>query len=350
MPFWIELPRPIPSGCVTVVVRETASPGAPVSIAEFDVMTEVDGTQAADWLVDSLSAGLACTARQPLLARLGQAALPKVVAALGKASPGLGRECLVEALTTMLGSGAQTSPKPGRPWREQSSWLRPQRKERSPKCCPRCRRLRSRWSAATLRNAKLADADRCVPPGFLAGISGDAAARALLAAVGRIQPTSAHTRSALREAAAMLKAPAAQLAEAELAATPAAETSRRADSLVVLAALARREPTLAREALATLEATLKGPASFEEQARAIGGLGTLKDRDGLAALAELRLAQRGRSLTLPGHRRAGGTRGRGPGGAAQRCVPRSPTRIRACAPSRPRRSARGATRDRRNHC
>jgi len=288
VPFWIALPRPITSGCVTVVVRETASPGAPLSIAELDVMTEVDGPQAADRLVASLSAGIACTARQPLLARLGQAALPKVVAALGKASPGSGRECLVEALTTMLGSGAQASPEAGAALAGAVIMATPTEERAIAKVLPAMAEPPVGLLAATLRNAKLADADRLRAARILAGISGEAAARALLAVVGRIQPTAAHTRGALREAAAMLKPPAAQLAEAELAATPAAETSRRADLLVILAALARREPTVAREALATLEATLKGPASFEEQARAIGGLGTLKDRDGLTALAELR--------------------------------------------------------------
>jgi hypothetical protein len=58
--------------------------------------------------------------------------------------------------------------------------------------------------------------------------------------------------------------------------------------LLVLAALSQREPVMRHDALATLGSTLAGQASFEERARAIAGLGVLKDQDGLVQLANFR--------------------------------------------------------------
>ncbi len=59
---------------------------------------------------------------------------------------------------------------------------------------------------------------------------------------------------------------------------------QRADLLFVLAAAATREPERAAAAVEVLRATLHGAASFEEQARAIQGLGMIHNP---AATAEL---------------------------------------------------------------
>ena len=84
-PFWIALPKPMNSTCVTVVVRETSSEKNAMSIADLDVMTELDGPQAADRLIADLAQGTACIARQPLLVRLGAPALAKTAAAIASA-------------------------------------------------------------------------------------------------------------------------------------------------------------------------------------------------------------------------------------------------------------------------
>jgi HEAT repeat protein len=288
VPFWIQLPKPVASSCVTVVVRETAPQGAPVSIADLDVMTEVDGAEAADRLVASLSAGIACTARQPLLIQLGQSALPKVVTALTKTGPGLGRECLVDALAALLASGCKASTEVLTALAGAVVMATPSEEMVIAKVLPEMEAPPVGFLSATLLDAKAAEADRLRAARVLAAISGDEAARAVLAAVGH---GGQSTRRSLREAAAMLRPPVARLAKSELDATPAAETNRRADLLLVLATLAQREPIMHKDAVATLEATLKGQASFEEQARAIAGLGILKDPEGLAQLAELRSRQ-----------------------------------------------------------
>ena len=69
-PLWIALPKPVTSTCVTVVIREATSDKAPMSIADLDVLTELDGPQAADRLVVDLAQGTSCAARQPLLVRM----------------------------------------------------------------------------------------------------------------------------------------------------------------------------------------------------------------------------------------------------------------------------------------
>jgi HEAT repeat protein len=110
----------------------------------------------------------------------------------------------------------------------------------------------------------------------------------LLAAVGH---GSQVMRKSLREVASGLAAPAALAAKRALDATPTADSGRRADLLLVLAALARREADARPAALAALCATLDGNASFEEQARAIAGLGLLGGPAALAKLVELRAHQ-----------------------------------------------------------
>jgi HEAT repeat protein len=75
---------------------------------------------------------------------------------------------------------------------------------------------------------------------------------------------------------------------AALVATPATDIGRRADLLPIAGALAAREPDLRSAALAALRAPLQGTASFEEQARAIQGLGLLHDSAATDELVEVR--------------------------------------------------------------
>lgn len=285
VPFWIALPKPVASACVTVVVREATSDKVPVSIADLDVMTELDGMDAADRLIASLAGGVGCAARQALLPRLGPAVVPKLASAVAKTSPGPGRECLVEALAAALDTGVKPTPEVGPALASAIAGATASEEKIILAVLPGLPEPPLASVSALLRDEKRAEPDRLRAARVLSALPGDDAARALLAAVGH---GGASARKALRAAAAALKPPAARLAKEALQATPSSEPGRRADLLLVFATLAQREPAVRPEAVATLGATLDGPASFEEQARAIAGLGLLKDPAGLARLDTLR--------------------------------------------------------------
>ncbi len=290
VPFWIALPKPVASSCVTVVLRETTSDKLPVSIADLDVITELDGPEAADRLVESLSQGKVCEARLPLLVRLGGPALAKVATAIGKTPSGAGRECLVEALAALLAAGSPASPEVGEALAAAVEGASATEEKIILKSLPALSVPPVAAVAGILQKQKSAEADRLLAARVLAAISGEEATRALLAALGQgDQPM----RRSMRKVVSTLRPPAALAAKAALDTTPATETARRADLLLVFAVLAKDEPSTRPAALASLAATLDGPASFEEQARAIAGLGALnglttRDPAVLAKLVDVR--------------------------------------------------------------
>ncbi|MES1157892.1 MAG: hypothetical protein ABUL67_02210, partial [Haliangium ochraceum] len=112
-PYWIALPTPVASACLTVTVREVypgsetraaAGGGGTTAISDFEVFTELDDPAGAERLVADIAAGTDCASRVPLLVALGEpAVLPTAQAILtatrALAAAGAGRECLVEALT-----------------------------------------------------------------------------------------------------------------------------------------------------------------------------------------------------------------------------------------------------------
>jgi HEAT repeat protein len=115
---------------------------------------------------------------------------------------------------------------------------------------------------------------------------GQAEARArLIASVGRGSPS---LRKSLREIVLGLKGPMLAATLAALDATPAAESERRADLLLVMGALAAHEPDLVPAAVSALRAPLHGTASFEEKARAIDGLGFVHDPAAIDELIDVR--------------------------------------------------------------
>lgn len=285
VPFWIALPKPVASSCVTVLVRETTSDKAAMSIADLEVMTELDGPEAADRLVESLAQGKSCEARQPLLVRLGPPALAKVTTAVAKTPAGTGRECLVEAMAALLKSGVAASPQVGDALAAAIEGASATEEKIVLKLLPGLPAPPLAAVAAILQNVKRAEADRLRAARVLAAISNEEATKAVLSALGQgDQPM----RRSLRAIAVSLKAPAAAAAKAALDATAATDIARRADLLLVFASLAAREPAVSADALASLSAALAGPASFEEQARAIAGLGALKGPAALAKLVDVR--------------------------------------------------------------
>ncbi len=284
-PFWIPLPKPVTSGCLTVMVNETTQGKGPLSIAELTVMTEVDGPQATDRLVADLAAGTSCETRRPLLMSVGPAALDKVIDALAKATPGPGRLCLLEALAGLL-TPATAAAGPLPPTLAPAlvaavTEASPDEDKLLPSLFTRLPEPPIADLGKVLADDKRATADRLRAAHILTTLPQPAARLALLAEVGQ---GSHKYRAALRTLVAGCTPPMAQLAADQLAKTPAEASARRADLLFVLAEAATREPQQVDATLEILRATLKGAAGFEEQGRALAGLSSLRTP---AAIAEL---------------------------------------------------------------
>jgi HEAT repeat protein len=284
-PYWIALPKPVTSTCVTVVVRESTSDKHPLSIADLDVLTELDGPQAANRLVADLAQGTSCVARQPLLVRLGEPALAKVAATIPSVEPGRGRECLVDALAALVAAG--TKPSADTAWALVAALDRssPDEEKTILKLLPELADAPTDAIAALLLDDKRSDEDRARAARVLAAMHRPEARARLLDAVGR---GSKALRKVLRTILPGLKGPALAAALTAFDASPATEFARRADLLLIVGALAAREPESRAAALAALRAPLHAAASFEEQARAIQGLGLLRDPAAIDELAEVR--------------------------------------------------------------
>jgi HEAT repeat protein len=284
-PYWVALPNPVTSTCVTVMIRESTSEKSPLSIADLDVLTVLDGPQAADRLVSDLAQGTSCVARQPLLVQLGAPALAKVAAAIVHAGPGVGRECLVAALAALVAAGTQPSAETASALVAALSRSTNEEERTVFKLLPGMVGAPVDAIAAVLADDKRPDEDRARAARVLANMGQTEARAALLRAVGRGGP---FLRKSLRAVASGLSSPALATALAALEATPTGETGRRADLVLIAAYLAKREAELRPAALAALRARLHGAAPFEEQARAIQGLGLLRDPAANDALVDVR--------------------------------------------------------------
>jgi HEAT repeat protein len=273
----------VASTCVTVAVREATSDKAPLSIADIEVMTEIDGPEAADRLVASLAQGTSCSAHQALLVAMGVPALAKVASTLRQATPGPGRECLVEALAAMMAGGAAATPEAAEALVAAIARATASEEKIIIKLLPALPHPPIEAIASILLDDKREEADRLRAARVLASVGTDDARNKLIAAVGIGQTT---LRKGIRNLAAGLKPPAAA---ATLAAYQAATDGvRRADLSLALGASARREPEVRPAVLATLRATLQSSAGFEERARAIQALGLMHDAVALDTLADLR--------------------------------------------------------------
>jgi len=289
-PFWIPLPKPVASGCVTVMIRDVTAGRAAPAVADLAVMTEIDGPRAADRLVADLAVGTSCETRRPLLASIGAVALEKVTAALSASPPGQGRACLIETLATLMPSSSPTGAQPAAA--QLASALAaaliaatPDEERIIIALLARVQEPPVAAIAALLADEKRSEPDRLRAARALAVLAQPEARQALLAALGK---GSSSLRAGLRETAAGAKPPAVQAARNVLEKVPVSAQGQRADLLFVLAAAAAREPEHVAAALEILGTTLKGPASFEEQARAIQGLGMIRDAAAIAELAVFR--------------------------------------------------------------
>ena len=285
-PFGIALPKPVASACVTVVVRDVTPAKAALAIADIDVLTELDGPQAVDRLVDSLAQGTSCEARQPLLVRSeGTPALAKVASEISRLAPGAGRTCLVEALAALLAAGAPATPETSTALVAALKQTTPAEERTVMKLLAGLPVLPVDAVAAILLDDKQSDGDRQRAARVLAATKDPLAQAKLLAAVGR---GSTELRKALRSIVSGLRAPIAANALAALGATPTTDKDRRADFLVILGALATAEPDSRAAIVAALRAPLHDAVSFEERVRAIQGLGLVHDAASIDELVALR--------------------------------------------------------------
>ena len=291
-PFWIPLPKPIVSSCLTVMVREVTAGRAATAIADMAVVTEIDGPQAVDRLVADLAAGTSCETRRPLLTSIGAAALDKVTAALAVSPAGQGRACLVETLAALLPAPAATGSQPLVAQPVLASALAAALVGATPDEEKIVFSLLARLqepplpAIATLAAEETrGEPDRLRAGRALALLAQPEARRALLAVLGKGSPS---LRAGLREIAAGAKPPLAQTALDALARVPGSAQRQRADLLYVVAAAATREPDQVTTAVNVLRTTLDGAASFEEQARAIQGLGMIRNPAATASLVAFR--------------------------------------------------------------
>ncbi|HEX7596685.1 MAG TPA: hypothetical protein VF518_00630, partial [Polyangia bacterium] len=256
-PFWIPLPKPVASGCLTVMVRDVTPGHAATAIADLAVMTEIDGPEAVDRLVADLAAGTACETRQQLLTSVGSPALDKLAEALAQTPAGTGRGCLVETANALLpASGTQSVAASSALSAALAAALiasTPDEEKVLSTLLPRLQAPPVPAIAALLADEKAADPDRLRAARVLSLIAQPEARQALVAALGK---GSAVLRSGLRKIASGSKPPMAGATLLALGQTTATETGRRADLLLVLAAAVTREPEQAGAALDALRAAL----------------------------------------------------------------------------------------------
>lgn len=290
-PFWIPLPKPVRTSCVTLVVREVAGdpggrPEMNFALSDIDVLTDLDGPQGLERLVNAMSAGDACEAKVPLAMSFGAAALPAIAGAVRRSS-GAVRECLVEALVRLMATVPEAAGAPLVTEAISAALIGASRVEERLLLTAVARMPAPPVDAlaALLANDRHDDADRVRAARALAELEQSAAKSHLLAAAGNGSTT---VRSAVREILASAKPPlAAALCEAA-AQTSADAVARKADLLYALGASAGREPAEQAVALEMLRAPFAGNASFELRARAIAGLGRLGTAESLDELTRIR--------------------------------------------------------------
>jgi HEAT repeat protein len=293
-PYWVALPKPVAASCVTVILTEV-TPGADAApprrygttaIGELAVFTDADGPDRVSRLVADLTGADDCSRRVPLVVALGPSAIAPLAAAI-IAAKGPARECLVEALTTLV-------PAPADPIvldalyaavtgaSETQERLLAAAFARAP-AQPVAASL-----GAFLASSRAPLGDRARAARLLGAVDGEGAVAALLTAAGSGGPElRAEIVSALAHARRLsVSALLGALASAPKAPDDAA--TRAADLLRVLPVAVKRDPSQKPAAVSALRAALAPGNAFELQGRAIEALGALGDGGDPAALAEVR--------------------------------------------------------------
>ncbi len=296
VPYWIALPVPVESACVTVVIREIyrgaeggpSAGGGTTAISDLEVFTELDDPAGVERLVADMAKGTECPSRVPLLVALGEpAVLPAAQTILG--ASGIGRECLVESLSRIeatLKSGvaldALAAALAGATSHEERLIVATLKKAAT---------VPVRAVAELLASRKAAPADRARAARVLGELGGPDAAAALLAAPGA-DATDPDVRLAIVQALGRSASINVKLLVAAIEAARAgggdAAARREADLLRALPELGRRPSADRPVAIETLRRSLASGQSFEIRARAILGLGAIGDPTVVIDLATVR--------------------------------------------------------------
>jgi HEAT repeat protein len=288
-PFWVALPHPLAASCATVIITDV-TPGTEASppksfgataISELAIITDLDGPDGAERLVQEVAHSAECASRVSDLVALGAAAaaLPTAQAIISASAGGTHtpeRECLVEALTRL-------SPEPkdavviealvaalaGASEKEEQLVTGALARSAEPPVAA---------VAQLLENGKSPE-DRARAARVLAALPDPRAAETLLAAAGR---GPAPVREAVvRALAATPKLDPAALWAAIDATTGKALgakedlTNRASDLLRVVPAVAKRSPETAPKALAVVKDAEAPAQAFEVRGRAVMALGAL---------------------------------------------------------------------------
>jgi HEAT repeat protein len=291
-PYWVALPRPVRSSCVTVIVREVA-PGAgsrerdTTVLGDIDVFTDLDGAQGIDRLVQALG-GEECEARVADVVALGPPVLPSVASALAQTSRSA-RGCLVDALARIVASAAPAGAEGSAVAAVLPAALKDASDDEERKLLAVLSRLPAppvAALAAMLGDQALGAEDRMRAARALRVLEGGEARAALVAAAG---DGDAPLRATVRTLLAASGAGTAAAVRAAFEACPREAQGRRADLLLALGGLAASEPAERPAIHQVLAAALAAPEeAFEVKARAVQALGGLEDEEAGARLAELR--------------------------------------------------------------
>jgi HEAT repeat protein len=299
-PFWIPLPRPVASSCVTIVPREltrsTQGPSKTLAWSEITVFTDFDGPTGVARLIKTL-ADADCASRVDDVVALGATSAPALVAEL-TASPAPsanGRRCLLDALGRLgaespgLGAEASQALQTALPaiaaadLDAEEERLLGQILTRLPATpLPPLRGL--------LGNALAPETARVRAARWLSGLDDPAAHAAIVDAVGS-EPAA--LRAQLRRLAAATPGGTPAL-RAAIISTPATSATRRADLSFALGTAATKAAAGQADRLelgnsSTLLAglALDAQLDFEVRARAVQALGAIADDRSVEALIQL---------------------------------------------------------------
>jgi len=310
-PYWIALPAPVSSACVTVVIRDVyrggeAGPrggGGTTALSDLEVFTDLDDGNGVPRLIAEAAARPDCAGRVPTLVGLGSSAVKPLTEGLrsATASGAPGRACLVQALAQIEATTADEAALEamaralgGLSAPEEQAVTAAFKKAPHPPVAALAEALGAR--AAT-------GPDRARAARILGELDTDEATRALLGIVGdgspdlRLEIVQALGRAPRASVGlverAMSRVPPAPSAPAPASAAvspgappvPPAAKDRDADLVRVLPTLARRSGTETSAALAVLRGVLGQPARpFEVRARSVMALGAV---GGAAAVGDL---------------------------------------------------------------
>ena len=325
-PLWVALPKPVPSSCVSLSVREV-TPGSEgrngdvLAWGDVEIFTDLDGPEGSARLVQSLER-TDCESRIADVVALGSEALSGLAGALAE-TRGAPRDCVLEALGR-IPLPSSPAPELGPALARGLVGASPGQEKAVVGLLQRLRQAPVPAVAGLLQDGAADDEDRARAARALAalasaetppGEAGRQAQAALLTAAGQGPPA---VRTAVREALGGPGVGDLQVLHAaarEPAADPATMTAeRRADLVLALAArLARLQPEDAAADLLAGVRTLVGlsrtdAAPFAVRARAIQGLGRVGGTTALKALVDVRTRSRDAVLrrlattALAGHR------------------------------------------------